>query len=106
MENEMRLIDANELLLQNELAKNRSPVFRSYAKVLIDNAPTVDAAPVVHGHWIDKTVWYGRLGHIRTQCSVCKTVYIGKPGSRGDGKGGKFCEECGAKMDLETDHGK
>ena len=60
---------------------------------------SLDVAPVVHGCWIDKTVWYGRMGYMRTQCSVCGTVYPHKPGSRGDGKGRKFCEECGAKMD-------
>ena len=97
---EMRLIDANAL-------KDRirqEPTDGMYtAEILeaIDEVPTVDAAPVTHGRWIDKTVWWGGLGHIRAQCSVCGTVYDGKPGSRGDGKGGKFCEECGAKMDLK-----
>ena len=64
---------------------------------------TVDAAPVVHGCWIDRTQWIGSLGHVRTECSVCGTIYQHKPGSRGDGKGGKFCEECGAKMDGGND---
>ena len=70
-------------------------------KELIDGAPTVDAEPVRHGRWIDCTVWHGRFGEIRTKCSACGTVYPYDPKSRGDGKGGKFCEECGAKMDLE-----
>ena len=92
MANEMRLIDANELLLQNELAKNRSPVFRSYAKVLIDNAPTVDAAPVVHG--------FNTYDHDSAfECSVCGfndwdtlTADSGKY---------NYCPNCGAKMDKE-----
>ena len=47
MENEKRLIDANEALLRNDTMKNRSDVFRSYAKVVIDGTPTVDAVEVV-----------------------------------------------------------
>lgn len=106
MENENRLIYVTAL-------KDRirqEPTDGMYTEEIleaIDEVPTADAAPVVHGKWIDKTVWNGCFGHIRTQCSVCGTVFEGKPGSRGDGKGGKFCEECGAKMDLkEGDHGK
>ena len=56
-------------------------------------------AAIVHGRWIDKTEWIGSFGQIKTECSVCGTIYPHKPGSRGDGKGGKFCEECGARMD-------
>ena len=59
----------------------------------------VDVREVVHGRWIDKTEWIGSFGQIKTECSVCGTIYPHKPGSRGDGKGGKFCEECGARMD-------
>lgn len=98
---EMRLIDANDLRKKAVVDIDSGEPFIGVQE--LDEAPTVDAAPVVHGRWIDKTVWVGGLGHIRTQCSVCGTVYPNKPGSRGDGKGGKFCEECGAKMDLKED---
>ena len=42
-----RLIDADEALLRNDKMKNRSDVFRSYAKVVIDGTPTIDAVEVV-----------------------------------------------------------
>jgi hypothetical protein len=64
--------------------------------------PTVDAEPVRHGRWIEYTYWIGSFGQIHTKCSECGTDYPSKKGSRGDGKGGKYCEECGAKMDLEN----
>ena len=94
----MRKDDLIEYIRSLEHNYNVAVSFNKNQAKYIDS---LDAAPVVHGRWIDKTVWEGCFGHIRTQCSVCGTVYPNKPGSRGDGKGGKFCEECGAKMDLE-----
>ena len=60
----------------------------------IDDAPTVDAEPVRHGHWVD-------MGDFE-QCSVChgtqlkeiqtyygKATWIKTP----------YCPNCGAKMD-------
>lgn len=64
---------------------------------------TVDAEPVRHGKWIEYTYWIGSFGQINTKCSVCGTNYPCRKGGRGDGKGGKYCEECGAKMDLEEE---
>lgn len=61
-------------------------------------APTVDAEPVRHGKWVDKTVWLRGVGLCRYECSYCGYVVDSKPGSRGSGKGGKYCDECGAKM--------
>lgn len=62
---------------------------------------SVDTEPVRHGRWIEYTYWIGSFGQIHTKCSECGTDYPSRKGSRGDGKGGKYCEECGAKMDLE-----
>lgn len=70
----------------------------SYKKVieLIDEAPSVDATPVIHGCWMPAKkemtigIFNGR------QCSVCKKIYVGKPEN-----GGNYCENCGAKMDKE-----
>ena len=48
--------------------------------------PTVDTAPVVHGYWADDDC-----------CSKCgQYVYHGFMR--------KYCPNCGAKMDLKTDH--
>lgn len=53
----------------------------------------------IHAHWIDRTYWYGNLGKCEYECSHCGYRINHKPQSRGDGKGGKFCDECGAIMD-------
>lgn len=55
----------------------------------IDDAPTIDAVPVVHGRWI--------LG-VPVTCSVC-----GKPAAEHDSPivfwESPYCPWCGAKMD-------
>lgn len=61
--------------------------------------PAADVRPERHGYWIDKTQWYGHLGRILTQCSECGFEIEGDPTSRNTGMGGKYCENCGAKMD-------
>lgn len=61
--------------------------------------PIIDAKPIVHAHWIEKTEWYHGIGRIHCTCSNCGYTVDYKPGSRGDGRGGKFCDDCGAKMD-------
>lgn len=50
---------------------------------LIENAPTVDAVPVVHGHRVDDGGFYAR-------CSQCDGVLP---------LCANFCPNCGAKMD-------
>lgn len=55
-------------------------------------APTIEAAPVVHGEWIARCD--GRYGQTRTYCSVC-----GKhSGIGGIKQKPPFCPNCGAKM--------
>lgn len=56
----------------------------------IKNAPAVDAAPVVHGRWISQDSTYTKY-----QCSACKERNF-------DGVG-RYCPNCGAKMDLDKD---
>lgn len=50
---------------------------------LIDNAPPVDAVPVVHGHKVDDGGFYAR-------CSQCDGVLP---------LCANYCPNCGAKMD-------
>lgn len=59
----------------------------------IDNAPTVDAVPVRHGKWIDKS---GGIEGAWNHCSVCGERAIELY---------DYCPNCGAKMeaDNETD---
>ena len=60
---------------------------------LIDDAPAVDAVPVVHGRWIDiDTETYtwkircSKCGHERSMMSTGQTYPM-------------YCEDCGARMD-------
>lgn len=63
---------------------------------IVDCMPAVDAAPVIHGHWIDHALGF-LLSH--TTCSRC--------GFNKDGLSHpNYCEECGAKMDEEVSDGK
>ena len=82
----MRLIDA--CALQEEYKARHS----GKRLLLIDVAPTVDAVPVVHGHWKEDPSGYGfwicsACGFV-SEASVADMLY-------------KFCPVCGAKM-----HGK
>ena len=92
MENEKRLIDANELRQTIE-----SKIYWGGVGLLeaIDDAPTVDAVEVVHGEWVSSGCGFDC-------CSVCRKVYADgyltamgiKPRTQFN-----YCPNCGAKMD-------
>lgn len=95
----MRLIDAEE-------AKKAMECVAPVSVYRIDNVPTVDAAPVVHGLWenVKETEMYVpemkfTTTHTAETCSVCRARvgFIGPKMYLYD----KFCPECGAKMDLK-----
>ena len=73
------------------------------ARKLMEDAPTVDAVPVVYGYWIDSTSvdHIGRITEHSIDCSVCDSVF--KDDSREVVKHWKerfkVCPFCGAKMD-------
>lgn len=111
----MRLIDADSLMetvkaLENmdgdyadsftNMAGNRS-IELIRLEDYIENAPTVDADPVVHAHWIPEYP-NKRTGKAYShKCSVCrKTVYNNRQVSV-DELGYVFCPNCGAKMDKK-----
>ena len=54
---------------------------------IINNAPAVDAAPVVHGRWIDNGIKDSML----SKCTAC--------GFLCGAYSFNFCPHCGAKMD-------
>ncbi len=90
----MRLIDADKLK-----EKLSWLAFGAYAGVLeaIENAPTIDAEPVVHGRWIKKC----DSTELKLICNFCGYDYIEADPDcteRHD-----YCPHCGAKMDEETD---
>ncbi len=63
------------------------------AKLTVDNMPTVDAVPVVHGKWEPH---HTRSGKNWWQCNICGAVSEHK-------RDHYYCPNCGAKMDLEDE---
>lgn len=67
-------------------AQDKGEIFQ-----IINAAPTVDAEPVRHGHWIVNPLHYGGF---RYECSDCGAVH------RTDERHHKpYCPDCGAKLD-------
>ena len=60
----------------------------------VENLPAADVAPVVHGEWV-------HLGGDEWCCSACGFV-ITTEGSW-DKPTKKYCEDCGARMDGDSD---
>lgn len=87
----MRLIDADALMEQRVYTVKvggKFPYEKAYKNMLhdIENAPTIEAAPIIHGHWIKN-----ELGGY--DCSICNATYYCKD---------NHCGSCGAKMDEEV----
>ena len=91
-----RLIDADTLFRQIDSPYTEYPVIiqiRRAIKEMIDDAPTVDAEPVRHGHWINDF-------SSPLKCSSCGIVSKANEFTlRTDFK---YCPYCGAKMDEST----
>ena len=66
---------------------------------LFEDAPTVDAVPVVHGYWINTPPYYAINGNYNKaqECSVCHSFFV-SPGNT-PYSNHPYCCECGAKMD-------
>lgn len=105
---QQRLIDANALDFEKLQDTNGKAIpANEYiaflkgaiaAEEMIKNAPTIDAEPVVHAHWIDKCVrdWHcsnydGTIQKVRIVDGYCNEDLP------------KFCPDCGAKMDEEQE---
>ena len=96
----MRLIDADALLDFLDVGHLRPPTEICFSELMmkniIDLQPTVEAVPVIHGHWI-----YGNDFHWYTaSCNKCG--YQRRTDIKADGwNQWKFCPNCGARMDAE-----
>ena len=89
----MRLIDADEL--EKEFCHGCQYEHNKYVNCIdcaVANAPTIDAVPVRHGHWILKE----RKGtrEVLYQCSECNAYDL-----REIDVISHYCRACGAKMD-------
>lgn len=90
----MRLIDADALIPQMESDANQMEdpiaIMFAYAAISdIKHAPTVDAKPVRHGHWIKPDDGCVRPFWEKYICSEC-LCHSGNTA---------YCPSCGAKME-------
>lgn len=101
----MRLIDADALMENYNLKdatkygnRDAEQQNHSYSTMMlyevadmIEDAPTIEAAPVVHGEWIESKC----LDEYFWMCSNCRftSVALAAPTLY------NFCPNCGAKMD-------
>lgn len=81
----MRLIDADALPKYTGYALSANEV-----AMAVENAPTVDAEPVRHGHWIFNPKDAIEMMFTLPKCSECGAE---------SSDGGNYCPNCGAKMD-------
>ena len=63
----------------------------------VETAPAVDAEPVRHGRWINKTEMRHGICDYRFDCSECGHIFWAA-----GVKNFNFCPTCGAKMDETT----
>lgn len=86
----MRLVDTD--VIEKELGVEDRDL---YVQHILDSAPTVEAEPIKHGHWINNNGLY--------QCSLCKEYTVMGWAScisiEYMNKTMKYCNNCGAKMD-------
>ena len=69
---------------------------------VLTETPTVDAVPVVHGHWVSLT----DCSNAGVYCSVCRKKVYKEDYAWANRKNklrSKFCPNCGALMDLEEE---
>lgn len=89
----MRLIDADALMKAIKNFRwfgvpNTLKLMFDYLKIIINEQPTIEAAPVVHGRWIGPTRVDANSN--KYECSECG--FWGVPGWAA-------CPKCTAKMD-------
>lgn len=80
---------ANRKLVYADDAKRH---IKDYGTGILDLMPAVDAAPVIHGHWIRHSPFTDTF-----ECDKCGYQVIDEE-FRTD-----FCPDCGAKMDEEAE---
>lgn len=96
----MRLVDADNI--QDQLATlilyaagTPEGECVEYAHALVDGEPTVEAAPVVHAHWILED----SKDHDIMECSACGGFQNDLVYGLRNAKLFKYCPNCGARMD-------
>lgn len=88
----MRMIDADAL--EETFRKTYKVNGKGVICTVIDEAPTVEAEPVRHAHWI----WKGDEGDSRFMCSECRCME-NVPTCMGVPNIWEYCPNCGARME-------
>lgn len=91
----MRLINRSLVMIDYLARLGTKDTYKAKLEALmqaVDNAPVVDATPVLHGRW-EKGGY--ACGETEWKCSVCGETEWRTSCSRM-----KFCLFCGAKMDA------
>ena len=94
----MRLIDAEAL--ENELVKTMRYVPKNAVldvACMVNRAPTIEAKPVVHAHWIEQIIDGGQ----ELMCSNCGEYALMNDEFYSEFS--KYCPYCGAQMDEKED---
>lgn len=81
----MRLVDADKLKISYD------GHFVGVAKNDLDNAPTIEAEPIIHAHWVESEEGY-------FSCSNCHNDAMIELYENSQ-KLTPFCPNCGAQMD-------
>lgn len=103
-----RLIDANTLVGADGLFATRGctgncsncNLWSTEGCRVILEAPTVEAATVVHGQWTSADGYRGVYPPKIYKCSICRDYYTDEPKSL------YYCPRCGAKMEVEAAYEK
>ena len=99
-----RLIDADKLIdsfykffksYEGIWEKDKPQYWADNMAVVVDDAPTVDAEPIRHGHWIPSS----HEEPITFKCSVCGLGYDDEETGCPIYYEWLYCPDCGAKMD-------
>lgn len=98
----MRPIDANALKKEAITFNLGTEDYPCIEKIIyksdIDEAPTLDVAPVVHARWEEGNgEWVEMLGDW-----YLKSTYICSNCHEEESRKTDYCPNCGAKMDLEV----
>lgn len=99
----MRLIDADralEIVRDQSIAHPNAYHLTNYATLILREAPTVDAAEVVHAEWLDGAAINGKEIYKSIDCSNCEEVFKIESETREYWKARfNVCPFCGARMD-------
>ena len=93
--------DAIRSIADHDEFKGERWIKEAWADYMIEDAPTIDVAPVRHGHWIFNQ------DEMSLHCSYCDEVFRFEDAEKDECldfmEYAKYCLACGTRMDGESD---